>query len=96
MLRHGGLSYISSLYLFSENYFVIFFNHFSPADQRNCSSNSEDPDETAHNEPSHQDLYCLPFSFDFGLGSLFGSMVLTRFKGGKVHVRNSGMKELKA
>ena len=23
--------------------------------------NSVDPDETAHNEPSHQDLQCLPF-----------------------------------
>ena len=24
-------------------------------------ANSVDPDETAHNEPSHQDLHCLPF-----------------------------------
>ena len=24
---------------------------------------SVDPDETAHNEPSHQDLCCLPFCF---------------------------------
>ena len=23
-------------------------------------ANSVDPDETAHNEPSHQDLHCLP------------------------------------
>ena len=26
-------------------------------------ANSVDPDETAHNEPSHQDLHCLPFLF---------------------------------
>ena len=25
-------------------------------------ANSVDPDETAHNEPSHQDLRCLTFS----------------------------------
>ena len=25
--------------------------------------NSEDPDETALNEPSHQDIHCLPFCF---------------------------------
>ena len=24
-------------------------------------ANSVDPDETAHNEPSHLDLHCLPF-----------------------------------
>ena len=26
-------------------------------------ANSADPDETAHNETSHQDLYCLPFCY---------------------------------
>ena len=26
-------------------------------------ANSADPDETAHNEPSHQDLQCLPFCY---------------------------------
>ena len=26
-------------------------------------ANSADPDETARNEPSHQDLHCLPFCF---------------------------------
>ena len=26
-------------------------------------ANSADPDETAHNEPSHQDLHCLPFCY---------------------------------
>ena len=28
-------------------------------------ANSVEPDETAHNEPSHQDLHCLQFYFDF-------------------------------
>ena len=28
-------------------------------------ANSVDPDETARNEPSHQDLHCLPFGFGF-------------------------------
>ena len=26
---------------------------------KNRMANSEDPDEMAHNEPSHQDLHCL-------------------------------------
>ena len=26
-------------------------------------ANSEDPDETDRNEPSHHELYCLPFCF---------------------------------
>ena len=28
-------------------------------------ANSADPDETAHNEPSHQDLQCLPCSYRY-------------------------------
>ena len=27
-------------------------------------ANCTDSDETAHNEPSHQDLHCLPFCFE--------------------------------
>ena len=38
-----------------------YFNPFCPADQKRCMSNSVDPDETACNKPSHQDLHCLPF-----------------------------------
>ena len=26
-------------------------------------ANTVDPDETPHNEPTHQDINCLPFSF---------------------------------
>ena len=29
----------------------------------NCA-NSADPDETARDEPSHQDLHCLPYYYD--------------------------------
>ena len=38
-----------------------WINHFNPVDQyKNTYANSVDPDETAHNEPSHQDLHYLP------------------------------------
>ena len=40
-------------------------NPFSPANQNNFFANNVDPDETAHNEPSHQDLPCLPFCLIF-------------------------------
>ena len=39
---------------------AVLFNLFSPADQNNAFVNSVDPDKTAHNELSHQDLHCLP------------------------------------
>ena len=29
--------------------------------RKDTSANSEDPDETDRNEPSHRDLHCLPF-----------------------------------
>ena len=67
----------------------------SPADQNNFFANSVDPDETAHDEPSHLDLYCLPFCFGLWSRPLFGTMVLTRFGDRRVHFRNSGMKGLK-
>ena len=41
----------------------IFLKSFSLADQNYVFANSVDPDETAQNEPSHRDLYCLPFCF---------------------------------
>ena len=40
-------------------------NPFSPADENNIFANRIEPDETAHNEPSHQDLHCLPFCNNF-------------------------------
>ena len=36
--------------------------------------NSVDPDETAHNEPSHQDLHCLPFYYLLLTETLFVTM----------------------
>ena len=40
-------------------------NGFNSADQNNDFANSVDPDETAHDDLSHQDLHCLPLCFDF-------------------------------
>ena len=58
-------------------------------------ANSVDPDEMARDEPSHQDLYCLPFCFDFRQNKpLFASVDMSKLKEGRVHFRNSGMKRL--
>ena len=37
----------------------IFVLNGGISQNQNRMTNSVDPDETAHNEPSHQDLYCL-------------------------------------
>ena len=55
---------ISSIKFSSTIYSSYYVNPFSPAEQT-VFANNVDPDETAHNEPSHQDLHCLPFCFDF-------------------------------
>ena len=60
-----------------------------------CFVNSVDPDEMVHDEPSHQTLRCLPFCYDFLTETLFGTMFLARFKDGRIHIKNSGMKGLK-
>ena len=58
-------------------------------------ANSVDPDETARNGPSHQDLHYLPFGFfDYTLKPLFEAVDMSKFKDGRVHYRNSGMKGL--
>ena len=54
---------------------------------------SVDPDEMAHNEPSHQDLHCHSL-FYFRLKPLFASVDMSNFKEGRVHFRNSRMKGL--
>ena len=41
------------------------FTLSAPQTKPNTSANREDPDETAHNEPSHLNLHCLPFRFQF-------------------------------
>ena len=66
-------------------FFIYFFIYLFFA-------NSAAPDETAHNEPSHQELHCLPLCSDFSPRSLLGTMVQTRFKYGRVHFWKSGMK----
>ena len=52
-------------------------------------ANSVDPDETAHNEPSHQDLYCLQLCVDFLMISLLATMDMPKFNDRKVHFINS-------
>ena len=42
----------------------ILLNPLSPSD-RFVFSNRVDPDEAAHNDPSHQDLRCLSVCVDF-------------------------------
>ena len=43
----------------------LLIKPFVPADLTLLFPNSVDPDETAHNEPSYQDLHCLPFYLMF-------------------------------
>ena len=58
--KHGWL-YLGNYSQESMQCFV--FNPFSPVDQTKAPTlaNSVDPDDTAHDEPSHQDLHCLQF-----------------------------------
>ena len=42
-------------------------------------ANGVDPDETAHNELSHQDLHCLLFLFYIRLKPLFASVDMSKF-----------------
>ena len=72
----------------------LLIKPFIPADPNLLFLNSVDPDETAHNEPSHQDLHCLAFYLMFWLRPLFETMILTRFKDGRDRFRNSGVKWL--
>ena len=44
---------------------LLNLNPFSPAEKTDTCANSVDPDEMAHNEPSHLDLHCLPFCLDY-------------------------------
>ena len=42
---------------------VFYLNPFSLAIQTDTCANNVDPDETAYNESSHQDLHSLPFFY---------------------------------
>ena len=59
-------------------------------------ANSADPDEVAHNEPSHLDLHCLLFCSCTLTDTLFAIMNMSKFKGGRVHFRYSEVKGLKS
>ena len=60
----------------------------------NTYVNNVDPDETAHNEPSHLDLHCLLFSFRFITDISICNDNLSKLEDRRVHCRNSGMKGL--
>ena len=49
-----------------------------------------DPDETAHTEPSHQDLHCLPFCFDFWVRPLFRTNGIDQIQSGKCLLQKHG------
>ena len=73
------------------------FNPLSRVDQdRLFCKQCVDPDETAHNEPSHQDLHCLPFCSSFTTVTRLAAMHVSKRKDGIVHFRNLGMKGLNA
>ena len=56
--------------------------------------NSVESAETANNEPSHQDLHCLPFGFGFWITPLSSTMGMSKIKDWRVYFRNSGVKAL--
>ena len=58
------------------------------------SANSADPDETARNEPSHQDLHCFPFWYWFLTETPICNNDEFKIKDGKLHFINSGLKGL--
>ena len=48
----------------SINRSIFYFLHLSAVQTRTgTSANTVEPDEMAHNESSHLDLHCFPFSF---------------------------------
>ena len=57
-------------------------------------ANCADPDDTACNKPSYQNLHCLPFCYWIFDWNPFLQLDVSKFRDGKVHVRNSGVKVL--
>ena len=63
----------------------------APQTKTDACANKEDPEEMAH---KHR-IYTVRHSvFDFRLKLLFAAMDMSKFKDGKVHFRNLGMKGL--
>ena len=55
--------------------FSIYLNrHVFVMQTKTNTYESVDPDETAYNELSHQELHCLSFGSSFGRISLFATM----------------------
>ena len=48
----------------------------------------------AHNEPSHQDLHCLPFWSWFTTVNLLAAIDVSKCRGERDYLRNSGFKEI--
>lgn len=62
----------------------------------NTYANSVEPDEAAQNEPLHLALHCLPFYLMiFDYNPQWTTMNVSTSKDGRVHFRNSGVKDLK-
>ena len=60
---------------------AVRFTCFSPVDQNKHFANSADSDETARYEPSHLDLHCSPFCFQFCNDTpLFAKMDMPDYK----------------
>ena len=62
----------------------ILFKSFDFADQ-NIYHCRVDPDEMVHNEPSHQDLHCLPSGFLFLNDTSFAIVDMSEVKMGGVN-----------
>ena len=57
-------------------------------------ANSVDPNETAHVDPSHQDLHYLLFFSGYRIKPEFAAMDMSKFKDGRFHFRNLGVKRV--
>ena len=67
-------------------------NLFNPVAKTATFANNVDPDEMAHDEPSHQDLHCLPFCSWLTTNFLLGVMDVSEYRDGRIYFRNSGLK----
>ena len=76
--------------LYNEPVSYLSFDTFNSTDWKTGLANSVDPDEMAHNEPSHQDLHCLSFCFIFLAGFPICNNGFVQIKDGRIYFRNSG------
>ena len=78
----------------NQSRYLIILTFWAKQTKTNTCANREDPDETVRNEPSHQDLHCLPIYFWFLTNPLLASVVKSEFENERVQIRNPGKKEL--